>query len=80
MLLLPPIIDYVIFGDFGSGLGVQYEYQEVSNLIPILKNLWNPMATIEAGSKGQGAMFLALLFGFTIYVALKLDSLVSLSL
>ncbi len=71
ILLVPPIVDYFIFGDTGINLGAQYEYLSVDEILPALIRSWNPIHVYNVGSRGQGAMFIGLMFGSASYVALK---------
>lgn len=72
ILLVPPIADYLIFGDIGVDLGTQYEYLGIEEILPALLNGWNPFYVYSLGSRGQGLMFVGLMFGSASYVALKL--------
>lgn len=71
LLLLPPLVDYLIFGDIGIQLGAQYDYLAVDEILPTLFRAWNPVHLYNVGSQGQGLMFLGLMFGSAAYVALK---------
>lgn len=71
LLLVPPIADYFLFGGIGIELGTQYEYLEINEIVPTLLNGWNPFYIYNLGSRGQGLMFLGLMFGSASYTALK---------
>jgi len=70
MLLIPPFVDYLIYGEGGVELGAQYEYLSVHEIVPALINGWNPVYIYNVGSAGQGAMFLSLMIAGASYIAL----------
>ncbi len=73
LLLVPPFVDYFVFGKIGTELGASYGYLQTSEILPALLNGWNPFFVLNVGSKGQGVMFLSLMFASAGYVALKID-------
>jgi len=70
LLLIPPFADYLIYGEGGYELGVQYEYLSVNEIFPALVNGWNPVFIYNLGSRGQGLMFLSLMIGTASYIAM----------
>ncbi len=70
LLLIPPFADYIIYGERGVELGIQYEYWSIHEILPALVNSWNPAFVYSIGSHGQGMMFLGLMVGTAFYVAL----------
>lgn len=70
MLLIPPVADFLIYGEKGVELGWQYEYFSVHEILPALLNSWNPIYIYNLASRGQGLMFLGLMIGTAVYIAL----------
>ncbi|MEF8834677.1 MAG: hypothetical protein V5A76_00815 [Candidatus Thermoplasmatota archaeon] len=70
LLLIPPFVDYLIYGARGVEIGAQYEYFSVHEILPALINSWNPNYIYHLGSRGQGVMFLGLMIGSASYIAL----------
>ncbi len=70
LLLIPPFADYLIYGEGGYELGVQYEYLSLNEIFPALVNGWNPVFIYNLGSRGQGLMFLSLMIGTASYIAM----------
>lgn len=75
VLLLPPIVDVFILGEFGPDVASRYGYITIDQMIPSLKSVFiNPFDRPEGiASTGQMVMFFAMMIGSALYVALKND-------
>ncbi|MEF8873850.1 MAG: hypothetical protein V5A88_04160 [Candidatus Thermoplasmatota archaeon] len=74
-LLMPPIVDYFILGEYGPEVGAQYGYLAIDELLPMLRSLLlNPLDRPgDIASTGQMVMFFAMIFAALAYVALRND-------
>ncbi|GEM_PF-3111072 len=75
LLLIPPIVDYFILGEYGPEIGAQYGYLAMDEMLPMLRSLIvNPFHRPEdIASTGQMVMFFAMIIAALAYVALKND-------
>ncbi len=73
LLLIPPIVDYFILGDYGAEVGTQYGYLAMEQLMPTLRvMLLNPFQRPgDIASTGQMVMFFSMIIGSIAYVALS---------
>jgi len=74
-LLIPPIVDFFILGQYGPEVGAQYGYLAMDELLPLLTSLMlNPFERpADVGSTGQMVMFITMIIGSIAYVALRND-------
>jgi len=75
ILLIPPIVDYFILGQYGPAVSARYGYLGMDELLPLLTSLMlNPFQRPgDVGSTGQMVMFMMMIGGSIAYVALKND-------